>query len=51
MNGSNVRPASKHQEENDMGFIIGTLLGLIGGAWLAHRYHSTIEAWLDKVQD
>lgn len=34
-----------------MGFIFGTLLGLIGGGWLAYRFHGTIEAWLDKAED
>lgn len=34
-----------------MTFLIGTLFGLIGGAWLAYRFHGTIENFLSKLDD
>lgn len=30
-----------------MGFIIGVLIGIAAGAYMGHRYSSTIQDWLD----
>ena len=34
-----------------MPFLIGTIFGLIGGAYLTYRYHATIQGWLDMSED
>jgi len=30
-----------------MGFLLGLMLGMAGGGYLAYRYHAAIQDWLD----
>lgn len=34
-----------------MGFLIGIIIGVAGGGYLAYRYRATIEAWLSDMED